>query len=192
MNIEEYNDRGYKVTLGYDDHAHWMYDELWYDVSFISNHRDYANQGELKDLTIEDVMEGNVPEGYQAVPVKAYIHGQVALTVNPNEGYPFTCPWDTGMLGFVLFKDGEFGEDNVGLKGFVRHWQACLNGDIYFFMIEDQTGEVVESCGGFDDFDYMKDEAQQLVDTYVQIDNEARVAKLKAQIKHRVPLEKRA
>jgi len=192
MKIEEYNDRGYEVTIGYDDHAHYMYDELWYDVSFISNHRDYADKGPMSHIRIEALMEGDIPEGYECVPVKAYIHGRIALTVNPNEGYPFTCPWDTGMLGFVLFKTGEFGENNIGLEGFVAHWQSCLNGDIYYFTIEDQNGEFVESCGGFDDMDYMKKEIDSIVDSMVQIDNEARVAKLKAQIKHRVPLEKRA
>ena len=123
--IEIIEKDSFTVTIGYDE-AHWMYDDLWYDVSFISNHRNYADQGKLSHIRIEELMDGNVPEGYEAVKVYAYIHGSIALGLTP-----FSCPWDSGFMGYVLFQTGEFGDNNIGLEGFVKNWQAILNGEIY-------------------------------------------------------------
>jgi len=188
MEIENYTTNGYKVTIEYDE-CSWLYDELWQGVSFISNHRHYCDAGELSHIRIESILEGDIPEGYECVPVTAYIHGQIALTVS-NTGYPFNCRFDSGTFGFLLFKTGEFGKDNCGLEGFVNHWQAVLNGNIYYFTIEDDI-EVLESCGGFDDMDYMKKEIDSIINSMVEYDKKQRVNRLKAQIRHKVPLDKR-
>lgn len=184
--IEEIEQNRFKVITGYDE-CHWLFDELWENgVSFISNHRDYADKGELSHIRIEALMDGDIPQGYEAVKVYAYIHGNIALSVNK-----FNCPWDSGFMGYLLFKTGEFGENNIGVEGFIRHWQAVLNGEIYFFTIEDEN-QMIESCGGFDDYDYMKKEIDSIINSMLQLEHKKKVERLKTMIKHRVPLEKRA
>lgn len=183
--IENYNKDGFEVTIGYDDHAEYMFDELWHGVSFISNHRDYADKGDMSHIRIEALMEGDIPEGYEVAKVNAYIHGGIALSLGD-----FSCPWDSGVFGFLLFKTGEFGDDNQGLEGFVKHWTAILNGHIYYFTIENET-EIIESCNGFDCMDYMKEEIDSIINSMVKYDEKQRVNRLKAQIKHKVPLDKR-
>jgi hypothetical protein len=186
INIESL---GVTVKLGYDQDCHWMYDELWYDVTFISNHRDYADKGNLSHLTIEHILDNDIPEGYEAVPVSAYIHGGIALTVSET-GYPFNCRWDSGTFGFLLFKTGEFGNNNIGLDGFVKHWQAVLNGEIYYYIIEDEN-DVIESCGGYDDYDDMKNDIDSIIEGIIKERKVKRQERLKTMIRHRVPLEKR-
>lgn len=188
--IEEYTDKGFKVITGYDDSS-WMYDELWDGVSFISNHRGYADEGEMSHIRIESLMEGNIPKGYEIAPITAYIHGGIALTASKNDSYPFNCQWDSGLFGFILFKTGEFGDNNIGLEGFVNYWEAILNGNIYYFTIEDEN-DIIESCGGFSDMDDMKKEIDNLIDSMVKYQDKQRVEKLKAMIRHKAPLEKRA
>lgn len=184
--MENYIDRGYEVTTEHDD-ASWMYDDLWHGVSFISNHNNYKSMGEMSHIRVESLLDGDIPEGYEAVKVYAYIHGSIALSVKP-----FSCPWDSGLMGYLLFKTGEFGNNNIGLEGFVKSWNAIINGEVYYFTIQDENGEVLDSCGGFDDYDYMKKEIDSIINGMVEYDRKQRVEKLKAMIKHRAPLEKRA
>lgn len=186
--IEDYNKNGYEITIGYDE-ADWLFEDLWHDVTFISNHRSYGDQGPLKHLTIEHVLDNDIPEGYEAIPVTAYIHSLIALTVSES-GYPFNCRFDSGTFGFVLFKTGEFGDNNIGLEGFVKHWANIVNGDIYYFTIS-QDDEILESCGGFDDMDYMKKEIDSILDDMVEYSRLERLKRVKTMIKNRVPLDKR-
>lgn len=185
MQIENYIDRGYEVSTEHDD-ASYLYDDLWYGVSFISNHRNYADKGEMSHIRIESLLDGDIPEGYEAHKVYGYLKGGIMLSLEP-----FSCPWDSGLMGYVLFKTGEFGEANIGLKGFVKHWSAVWNGDVYYFTIE-ENDEVIESCGGFDDYNYMKKEIDSIINGMVEYNRKQRLERIKTMIRHRVPLDKRA
>ena len=186
--METYKQNGFSVNIEHDDSC-YFYDDLWQGVSFISNHRDYVCEGELSHFTLEHVMNNELPDDIVAIPVRAYIHGRIALTVS-DTGYPFNCRFDSGTFGYLLFKTGEFGKDNIGLEGFVKHWQAVLNGDIYYFVIE-KNGEVIDSCGGFDDIDYMKEEITSIINNTIKYEKLEKIKRLKAMIKNRVPLHRR-
>jgi hypothetical protein len=125
----------YRVRLCYDSDCDHMYDEMFdnfNDVSFISNHRNYNSKGVEASLEIDEIEEflKENPQ-YTAVPIHAYIHSGIALSLGS-----FNCRWDSGVFGYVLFKKGEFGENNQGLKGFVSHWSNILNGDVYGLILE--------------------------------------------------------
>ena len=130
----------YVFTVYQDDGAHYIWDELWEGVAFTSNHKDYRNEGTLRD-------------GMISVPLYALIHGCISVSLTP-----FNCPWDSGVLGEIHFLPGEFGEDNQGLNGFVTRMNALLNNEIYGFVLSKKTYcpcctrddlEDVDSCFSF-------------------------------------------
>jgi len=155
--IENYNKDGFEVIIGYDDYAEHMFDDLWHGVSFISNHRDYADKGDMSHIRIESILDGDIPEGYEVAKIHAYIHGGISLSLGS-----FSCPWDSGVFGFLLFKT-----------------------------IEDEN-EVLESCGGFDDMDYMEKEIESILKGLKEDKHRQRLDKVKTLIKNRVPLQKRS
>jgi hypothetical protein len=181
MKIETIVRDGVTCEIWHDDYCHYMYDELWDEVTFISNHRDYSSQGQHSNLDIQDCIDGILPDGFESVPVNAYIHSGIALCLGS-----FECPWDSGVFGFLVFKKGEFGENNIGLKGFVKHWNSVLMGEVYGFTIDDG-----DSIGGFVGYDYVIEEANDAIDNHIKQIKKRKVEKLKVLIKNRVPLEKR-
>lgn len=80
-------------------------------------------------------------EGYWIFPAYAYIHGGVALSLSKT-GYPFTCPWDTGLRGFVLVKKSTWwkykGAREIALS-VIKEWNIFLRGDVYGYMIKPET-----------------------------------------------------
>lgn len=97
-------------------------------------------------------------EGGIVLPVYAYEHSGLAFRT-----YPFSCPWDSGQAGFVYitkeqitkglgYKPGQRGRKIAAeeyLKAQVALLSAYANGEVYGFSLEDEQGEVVDSCWGF-------------------------------------------
>ncbi len=184
-NILEAKTKKHLLTVWCDDGSEYIYDDLWEEVSFISHHRDYDSKGELKDHGTLDI-DTNI---YEIVPVTAYIHSGIALTVDTSNNYPFNCQFDSGLFGFLVFKKGEFGVNNIGLEGFVRSWAALLNGEVYGFTIEtisscnccnQSTNETIDSCGGFYGYNDYKELYKSMLE-HVDI-NEADLKALKLEV----------
>jgi hypothetical protein len=147
-------DANKRIVIWYDDMSDYMYEELWQEITFITNHRDYKSQGPLADSELEDIDL----EIHDIVPITAYIHSGIALYI----GHSRPCEFDSGCLGHIIFKKGEFGDNNRGLKPFVNNWASILNGQIYGISFEtkielfdkagnkhSETWQVEDSCGGF-------------------------------------------
>lgn len=159
-----------EFNLFYDDGASYLLGEQFDNrgkVTFISNHRNYSNEGELKHLTIDQVIQGDIPEGYKIQRVFGYIHSNISLSLAP-----FSCPWDSGTFGFIVFEEGEFGVNDRGLNGFVKAWDALLNGEVYGFTITETTGcehcgnqqeEEISACWGFYGFDNLSDMVKEML-----------------------------
>ena len=62
----------------------------------------------------------NIPEGQTPVPVYAYVHSGVALSLSS-----FACPWDSGCSGYI------FGPDPEQYPNVIQDLQAWINGEIY-------------------------------------------------------------
>jgi hypothetical protein len=152
-------------SIFYDECSSYLYDDLWEnDVTFLSNHRDYRSQGDNKNFDIEEVIETQgacLDKGYTFAVVNAYIHSGIALSLSK-----FDCQWDSGLFGLLIFREGEFGKDNIGLEGFIRSWAAILNGEIYGFRLDKVSTcascshtheDEIDSCWGFYGYESMKD-----------------------------------
>lgn len=166
----------YSFELQYDDICSCLYDESFDSVTLISTHRSYANKGPNKHLKIGNLLndENELVENYgkfEVVPVYAYDHGGITLSLQQ-----FGCRFDSGLFGALLFEKGEFGEDNRGLKGFIKSLNCLLSGEVYGFSIIKHTkcdccnhieSEVIDSCGGFYGYDNMQsmfDEMKSYID----------------------------
>lgn len=115
--------------------------------------RMYDKYGDTKELF--DVLLGRLnKKGYVALPVYAYIHSGVTVRTTP-----FGCRWDSGLSGFIYTKRTdyikEFGvKKNSVIEDHLRRdletFDQWLRGEVYGFTIEDaETGEILDSCGGF-------------------------------------------
>ena len=76
---------------------------------------------------------------YNIQYIYKYEHGQVAY----NTG-GFSCPWDSGRAGFIVSKHDYDTQDSI-----VKEYSHWANGEVYGFTVEDDEGEVLDSCGGF-------------------------------------------
>jgi len=91
-------------------------------------------------------------------PIYAYVHSGMTISTEP-----FSCPWDSGKLGWVVMTKQALRE-NYGVKrvtkkliekamihveGEVKTLDNYIKGNVYWFKIEDENGEEVDSCGGF-------------------------------------------
>lgn len=145
-----------KIDLYYDTFCNYLYDELWQDVTFISNHQDYNSIGPNNDVTVEDIIEEKgILNEFNVIEISAYIHSGIALYV----GHTRPCKWDSGTFGFILIPktlDYKFNAES-----FVNQWQMILNGEIYLITVSESIDlytkngelystnlEVADSIGG--------------------------------------------
>lgn len=92
---------------------------------------------------------------YHAVPLYAYIHGGIVLSV---EG--FSDPWDSGQIGYVMVKkNAGFRNIKKAAQSLVTEWNQYLSGDVWGYVIEREDESEVDSCWGFYGREYAEHEA---------------------------------
>ena len=108
------------------------------------------------------------------LPVYIYEHGGITITTREEvyARYP-DKQWDAGQVGFIYVDADailkEYGVSEVTeelkeqaaalLAGEVDTYNMYLTGDVWTYVIEDEDGEVLESCGGNYGLEYAKKEA---------------------------------
>ena len=107
----------------------------------------------------------------QVISVGMYDHG--GITVYEGSRHPFDAQgWDSGTVG-VLFDTTE-GRRMCGtpddlirecLLGELKTYDQHLTGDVYYYEVEDQSGEVIDSCSGFYGLEYAREEARAAADS---------------------------
>ena len=168
-------------------------ENMWDDESeliFLSNHRDYRsinNNGiEMNDFFTLDEIKEHYGDKYDFVSVNAYIHSGIAISLDE-----FACKWDSGVFGLLVFKKGEFGENDQYLKGFVNAWSMNWNGENYAYTIEDNEGNIIDSCCGFIGHENAIEEGKNALSYLMDEMKKNRENKLKVLIKNKVPLSLR-
>lgn len=162
--IEEFTHHG-KVIHIYPD-TYPISPNDWEDDSLFlitTNNRYFSNQ--RKGFTLDKARDGDYKRDYHCLPLYAYIHSGIALSLG-NGSYPFTCPWDSGQIGFVLVKK-RYGFRNIrkAAESLVQEWNQYLNGDVWGFRIfeEGENGDLEEldSCWRLYGLDYCREEAKR-------------------------------
>ena len=118
-----------------------------------------------------------VGETYDILPLFAYIHSGVALSL--GRAYPLDDRWDSGQIGFVLIKKGVGFKDIIkSAQSLVDEWNQYLSGEVYGFIVEDSDGNHLDSCWGFYGFENCKREAESAADSWA--DEHEKIAKMEA------------
>jgi hypothetical protein len=177
----EYEKSGLRVTIDYDEFAFSPRDEdnlgtiLYTSTNYILGD---------KMVSAEEIKEIMEDDNYLVLPVYAYIHSGITISTGP-----FSCPWDSGMAGIIYCSKQELKNGNITaesakkiLEAEIEAFDKYLRGEVYRFVIEkpdkcDKCGhvewETVDSCGGFDDLKYMKEEIDAIVEDVSNVKNPA-------------------
>lgn len=87
-----------------------------------------------------------IKQRYHIYSLFAYIHSGVALSLGE-----FSDPWDSGQIGhvFVTKDASEITYPQKTAESLVEEWNQYLRGDVWGYVITDETGTTVDSCWGF-------------------------------------------
>ena len=190
--IEQEDYKGYRITLEVDDTGIMENPQEECPLgTLVFFHRDY-NPGDkdhgyrTEDFNGWDEMESRIRKdnpGCLCLSVYMYDHSGTALSFSP-----FSCPWDSGQVGFWYVTRQEMLSDwNPGgkrvtksirekvekaLEGQLKAVDAWMNGDFLGYVVRelDEDGEPLEdtedSCWGYYglDSEYALEEARRTVD----------------------------
>ena len=120
---------------------------------------------EIPDKNIGDYIE----KYYWILPLFLYDHSGLSIRVRN-----FDCSFDSGQVGFIYIdkdderllevdEDGETREETARriMKQEVKTYDQYLTGDVYWYCIENEKGNVLDSCGDIYGFDNCKKEATE-------------------------------
>lgn len=123
-------------------------------------HRRY-NLGDKHNMSIEEAQELLKRKDVVSLPLYLYDHGGITMSTGTFVGRAQHAEWDSGQVSFIyLTKEtirkeyGTAGKKNIEkalqcLRGEVTEYDNYLTGNVYGFVIEDETEEEIESCWGF-------------------------------------------
>lgn len=108
-------------------------------------------------------VQAYIDKHYFILPLYLYDHSGITMKITP-----FSCRWDSGQVGFIYAdKDCKDYDDMLaGLTSEVETYDKYLTGDVYFYQLEDSSGEVIDSCCGFYGFESCKAEALHIAQAY--------------------------
>jgi hypothetical protein len=119
-------------------------------------HRNY-NLGDVQngDIGVDDLDVDAI-----VVPIYAYTKGGIRLATSP-----FSCPWDSGRLGFAVvtrreiidnygtYNDATIAQAKRCIDSEIKTYNNYLDGEVYGYVLKDSEGEEIDSCWGFYGYD---------------------------------------
>lgn len=111
-----------------------------------------------RSATLDEMEEIANRSDVISLPVYAYIHSGIVMNTT---GY--SCRWDSGQTGIIYAERSkileEYGCKRISpqlrstveaiLRGEVETYSKYVSGEVYGFVIEDASGEELDSCWGF-------------------------------------------
>lgn len=168
--------KGYKIAINYDedteDPTTWTTPEER-GATFALHHNRYTLPFELEnkyddegnnlvDLDLynswEEFAKACAPEDQQNYRfVRWYEHSGIAVSLRDDES---GHDWDAGIAGVI------FGETTDTINAVFEDWRSYIQGEVYYFCIYDQDGELVDSLSGIYGLEYAEQEAKDWIDAY--------------------------
>lgn len=127
---------------------------------YISFGADIDRLSDMEDMLDTDVLVDRGPGPEVAVCLPIYLYDHSGITVSHGSFY---CPWDSGQVGWHYatweglaenWPDDPSSTETLQkaeecLKAELAEYDAYLRGDVYTFVVEDDEGNYLDSCGGF-------------------------------------------
>jgi hypothetical protein len=127
----------------------------------------------------DEVEEYLIEERQAKVILPLYLYDHSGITMNTTG---FSCGWDSGRVGFIyldkdtILKEWEYKkltkERRKKLEDYLRTevqtYDQYLTGDVYWYGITDENGELVDSCGGYYGEDDCLSEGESVLNYSVQ------------------------
>lgn len=192
-------------TLTYKKHTICVYPDThsesprtWDNITeFHCSHRRYSlgdkgfNYSSGQEC-IEAVQEAQ-KQGDIVLPLYLYDHSCITISLSP-----FSCPWDSGQVGFVIVRREKMMQEFGGrkftkalkdrafriAKAEVKEYDQYLRGEVYGYQIDDNGN----SCWGFYKMEDCLEEARNTVDWLVKQDIKRHGEQVKAWIRNKDPL----
>lgn len=119
-------------------------------------HKRYS-LGDRHNLSSDEALRLSKKKGYTSLPLYLYDHSGLTISTTP-----FSCPWDSGLLGFIWVKNKDACSKHgwakltrtrreeiiKTLEAEVRLYDTYLRGDTFRFDTY-EDGVLKDSCGGF-------------------------------------------
>lgn len=167
----------YKIKLLYSpDVESPCENDGWKVYSFSTRHKNYADPEHFRDANGKTTLGiRNKLRAGTAFFLSYYEHGNCQWSLNGEGPY---CPWDSrNMAGIIVWEQDI---DNLGPKtyeeresdarAFLKVYTDWVNGDIYFFSIE-QDGHPIDSCRGLIGDESLADAVRELLPNDATPDN---------------------
>jgi hypothetical protein len=222
METEEY--RGYTIEIHQDDYQDDSPRDwgtlgtmiCWHSRHNLGDAHNYKNFEELVcELTgldeddFEEYIEYQTAVNEKFYEMKdkeifildLYLYDHSGITMSTS---PFSCPWDSGQVGFIYVTKEKLKEEGLDdktkeeiykyLEGEVETYDNFLTGNIYGYNIE-ETGD---SCWGFYGYDHEKSGLLEYAKSSIDCEIEKKIKEklkeaekkhnqIKAWIRHKVP-----
>jgi hypothetical protein len=146
-----------------------------------------------------DEMEAYIRKELKAVvvlPIYLYSHSGDTIATTP-----FSCPWDSGQIGFIYCTKADIRENWVikrvtehyiaraeeVLEGEVKDYDHYVSGDQYRWWILDENDEYVESAHGYDTDEEAEQDGLNILEGYhenaerIRIEQQQHVLYLRSQ-----------
>lgn len=111
-----------------------------------------------------------IPKGSVVLPLYLYSHSGITMKTTP-----FACPWDSGQVGFIYMTPENIRKD-FGVKMITKKvrekcekllvaevavYDAYISDDVWMIVEKDESGEVVDSNGGYYGYDDAKEAVKE-------------------------------
>lgn len=114
-----------------------------------------------------------------AIVLPLYLYEHSGITMNTTG---FSCRWDSGQVGMIAVSRetvrNEWKVKRIGpklekkireyLRGEVEAYDMELRGDVYYYCIETEDGELIDSCGGCYGDDHFIEEVKSAIERYLK------------------------
>ena len=160
--IERY--KGHIIRISPDRDPEDPRNAFDHTATFAFFHKRYSLEDKV-EIKTEDYrgwneMEADIGRRYKPryiTPVYMYDHSGLVLSTSP-----FSCPWDSGQVGFMWIPDPGIPLDEQALivEDEIQELNQWLSGDIWIIDIDDGR----DCLGGLYGHDYALEEARRMID----------------------------
>ena len=129
----------------------------------------------INDFSGWDELEKQLIKDYQPIAIKPiYMYDHSGVTISTT---PFSCPWDSGQIGFILISRETALKENYSkridkkiktwaekyIQASIKEYDQYLTGDVYGYIIKDENEEEINACWGFYGLNYTIKQAKEFI-----------------------------